>query len=304
VVFMRAVVALFKGRLAGLVVCGVAAAVAHGADRSSIAALVAEWNQPAEPFHVLGPIYYVGTEELGAWLIQTQAGLILLDGGLPESAPLIENNIKRLGFRLTDIRYLLNSHAHFDHSGGLAQLKRDTGAQMLASAGDRISLETGTYLGSEDVAAVTAPPVAVDRVIGDGDIVQLGEVKLTALVMPGHTRGCTSWLMPIRDQDVAHQVIFYCSTTVAANRLVPKPQYPGIIDDYRATFARLKEVRADVFLSNHKDFFDLWGKRSRLGQSTNNPFINADELQAFVALSAVEFERDLAAQSRAALRKE
>jgi metallo-beta-lactamase class B len=285
-----------------LVLAGAPSARVAAADPPSWGAVRAAWNRPAVPFRVLGNVYFVGTRELGSWLIRTSDGLILLDGALPESVPLIERNIRRLGFRVRDIRLLINSHAHFDHSGGFAQLKRDSGAQLLASEGDRVSLETGTYLGSEDVTAMSAPPVKVDRVIADGEAVRLGDTTLTALVMPGHTRGCTSWTLPVRDQGVVRQVIFYCSTTVGANRLAPNPQYPGIVDDYRATFARLESVHADVFLSNHQDFIDLWPKRARMGKGKPNPFIDPTALPAFVAASRAEFEKELAAQQQAATR--
>ena len=280
--------------LAAVVTCATADAAAP-----DIAAVRAAWNAPATPFRVIGDVYYVGTDELGAWLIRTPKGLILLDGALEESAPLIERNIEALGFRIRDVRLLLNSHAHFDHSGGLAQLKRDSGATLAASEGDRESLETGTYLGSEDVAALNAPPVKVDQVIRDGEHIGLGGVELTAHLTPGHTRGCTTFTLPVVDHGAKRTVIFYCSTTVALNRLVPKPQYAGIVADYRASFARLEKLHADLFLSNHKDFFALWDKRSRMKDGTANPFIDPDELPRFVAASRAAFEQDLAAQQAA-----
>ena len=299
---MKLAARLTNAAAGGLVLLACALpAPARAEDAAALAATRAEWNRPAEPFRVIGNIYYVGTQELGAWLIHTRDGSFLLDGALEESAPLIERNIRRLGFRLRDVKYLLNSHAHFDHSGGLARLKRDSGAQMVASEGDRVSLETGTYLGSEDVGWLDAPTVKVDRVIADGESLHLGDTTLTAYVTPGHTRGCTSWMMPVRDHGVAHTVIFYCSTSVALNRLAPNPQYPGIVDDYRATFARLATLHADVFLSNHKDFFSLWEKRARLGKAKGNPFVDPAELQAFVAASRTDFEALLVKQQNAAV---
>jgi len=260
----------------------------------------AAWNQPATPFRVIGDVYYVGTDGLASWLIRTPAGLILIDGALEESAPLIESNIRSLGFRLREVRWLLNSHAHFDHSGGLARLKLDTGARLAASDGDRSSLESGGYLGSESVHMLDAPPVKVDRVLADGDTVALGGVVLTAHVTAGHTRGCTTWTMPVVDHGTRHEVIFYCSTSVALNRLLPEPQYPGIVDDYHRSFERLDAMSADVFLANHKDFFDLWGKRARMRDGAPNPFVDPTELQRFVAGSRAQFESDLAAQAQAA----
>lgn len=283
-----------------LLACALATGNASGAAATGFAAVRAEWNRPAKPFRVIGNIYYVGTDELGAWLIRTNRGLILLDAALEESAPQIERNIQRMGFRVADVRILLNSHAHFDHSGGLARLKRDSGADLVSSEGDRVSLETGTYLGKESVTALDSPPVHVDRIVNDGETITLGDVTMTAHITPGHTRGCTTWTMAVVERGVPHTVIFYCSTTVALNRLVPEPQYPGIVDDYRRSFGQLAQLSADVFLANHKDFFQLWEKRVRMKRGTANPFVDAGELQRFVAQSREEFERDLSTQAASA----
>ena len=129
------------------------------------------WNRPFEPFHLIGNIYYVGAAGVSAFLIVTPAGSILLDGGLPETASQIAGNITKLGFRLTDVKYLLNSHAHFDHAGGLAELKRLSGGAMVASSGDAPALRAG---------GPAMPPVVVDRIIADGDALGLGDTTLTA----------------------------------------------------------------------------------------------------------------------------
>lgn len=257
------------------------------------------WNEPTQPFRVIGNVYYVGTAELSSWLIADPSGLVLIDGALPESVPQIERNIEALGFRVRDVRILLNSHAHFDHSGGLAALKRATGASLYASSGDRSALESGSYLGSEDDHSFDAPPVHVDRVIGDGELVRLGRIRLTAHVTPGHTRGCTTWSLPVVERGTKREVLFYCSTSVAANRLVTRPQYPGVVADYRATFDRLAAMKADVFLSNHESFFDRDAKRARQVAGDADAFVDPGELARFVQASRAAFERDLAAQERA-----
>ena len=159
---------------------------------------------------------------------------------MPEGAPLIEANIAKLGFKLSDVKILLNSHAHFDHSGGLAQLKQDTGATLYAMEGDVSALEGGFYLGSEDVRSMNAPPVKVDRVLKDGDTVKLGDFTLTAHLTPGHSRGCTSWGATLRRRGKAYEALVFCSATVAANRITPPLQYEGIVEDYRKTFAKTK----------------------------------------------------------------
>ena len=152
----------------------------------------ANWNKPTEPFHVIDNIYYVGTEGLGAYLFTGPEGHVLLDGATPEGADVIEANIAKLGFKLSDVKVLLNSHAHYDHSGGLAQLKQESGASSHAMEGDVSALEGGFYLGSEDVKAMNAPPVKVDRVLKEGEQVKLAGIDLIAHLTPGHSRGCTA----------------------------------------------------------------------------------------------------------------
>ena len=272
------------------------AAAAVAAPQARAGAVPASWTAPAPPFHVIDTVYYVGTEGISAWIIKTPQGLILLDGGMPEAAPLVEANIKALGFALSDVKILLNSHAHFDHAGALAKLKADTGAQLAASAGDRSALEHGVYPGSEDIHAFDFPPVKVDRVLADGDGVELGGVRLTVVLTPGHTAGCTDFLLPVTEHGVTHTAFFFCSASVAANRLVSKPQYPGIVDDYRRTFVRLKTIHADVLLAPHAEFFDLKGKRARLNDPVN-PFIVPGELDRLTATLEADFERQLALQT-------
>lgn len=256
----------------------------------------ARWNQPSAPFRLIGNVYYVGTEGLASYLIATPEGAILLDGALAESAPQIERNLEALGFKLGDVKYLLNSHAHFDHSGGLAQLKRDTGAALVASEGDRSALEGGFYLGSEGDHSLDSVPVRVDRTIRDGETLTLGGTTLTANLTPGHTRGCTSWSMPVTEAGSTWQALFFCSATVAANRLVDPPQYPGIVDDYRETFERAKALKVDVFLASHPSFFDLQAKRARLGKAALNPFVDPSAFGAFLAAAEADFRAELARQ--------
>jgi len=254
------------------------------------------WTKPTEPFTLIGNIHYVGTAGLASFLITTDQGHILLDGALPESVAQIEANIKTLGFKLADIKYLLNSHAHFDHSGGLAQLKQDTRATLVASEGDRSALEGGFYLGSEQIAALKAPPVKVDRVIADGETLKLGSTVLTANLTPGHTRGCTSWSMPVSERGEAQQVLFFCSSTVAFNRLVNPPQYPGIVEDYEKTFAKAKTLEVDVFLAAHPEFFGMAEKRARQRAGGSNPFIDPQEFRAYMVKSQADFHRQLVEQ--------
>ncbi|MBI5942686.1 MAG: subclass B3 metallo-beta-lactamase [Caulobacterales bacterium] len=258
------------------------------------------WIKPAAPVKIGDNLYYVGSEGLAAYLIVTPKGLILIDGTMEQNVPAIEANIRALGFKLSDVDILLNTHAHFDHAAGLARLKKDTGAGLLASAGDKPLLERGVYPGSEDVAWLRFPPVKVDHVLKDRDTVTLGGVTLTAHVTPGHTPGCTTWTFPVKIDGVVRKAIILCSTTVAANRLAPRPQYPVIVADYQATFTRLAGMKADVFLAPHPEQFGFAGKLAARAPGKPSPFVDPAELGRRVAASRAEFEAELARQQKAA----
>ncbi|OIQ72028.1 metallo-beta-lactamase L1 precursor [mine drainage metagenome] len=262
----------------------------------------ASWTAPTAPFRIADNLYYVGSAGISTFLITTPQGHILIDGGMPGTGKQIEKSITALGFKPKDVKLLLNTHAHFDHAGGLAELKADLGAPLAASAGDKAALETGTYPGSEDIKAFDFAPVKVDRVLKDGDTVSVGGEVLTAHITPGHTAGCTTWTFPVKVEGKVLRAIAYCSTSVAANRLVSKtkgPQYPGIVADYQKAFATLKTLKADIFLAPHGEQFDMDAKRARLGKGTN-PFVDPNELQVRTAASEQAFRGDLAKQQEAA----
>ena len=254
------------------------------------------WTTATRPFRIVGHVWYVGTEGLPAYLIRTPKGAILLDAPMAENAERVEANVRALGLKLSDVKVLLNSHAHFDHAGGLAKLKADTGAKLAAGARDRAALEAGNYPGWEERKDLEFPPVKLDRAIRDGDRIELGGTVMTAHAEPGHTPGCTGWSLPVVEAGRRHTVFFDCSTSVALNRLVDRPQYPGIVADYRSTFARLKAIRADVFLAPHVEIYDLAGKRARIAPGKPNPFVVPGELQAYAAKQAQAFEAALAKQ--------
>lgn len=171
---------------------------------------------------------------------------------------------------------------------------------MLASAADRPALETGVYPGWESRTDLNFPPVEVDRVIDDGDTVSLGGVTLTAHLTPGHSPGCTSWAFTARENAREHAALVFCSASVALNRLRPDPQYPGIVDDYRDTFRRMKALEIDAYLTPHAEQFGLWDKHARLGQDGTHPFVDAGEKDRKLAEFEAAFEAALAAQGRAA----
>jgi metallo-beta-lactamase class B len=256
------------------------------------------WNDPFTPFKVVGNIYYVGSDGVSAWLITTPKGHILIDGILPQSVPLIVANVKALGFDMRDVKYLLNSHAHIDHAGGLAGLQRASGAIMIASAADRPILEAGD-ISFGPSKGMAFPPIRVDRVIGEGGTVKLGGVTLTAHLTPGHTPGCTSWSMAVQGADKKpHKVFFHCSSTVAGQALEPE-SWPGMVAAYRTTFAKVRAIKADIFLANHDNFFDLKAKRARQIAGDANAFVNPAALQAFNTDMEAAFDTELAQEKGA-----
>lgn len=268
------------------------------AEQEPVSGDAVEWNAPFAPFKVMGNIHYVGTAGVSAFLIATPDGHFLLDGAPPQSGPTIIANIEALGFRIADVKYLLNTHAHVDHAGGLARLQFASGAEMVASAGDRPALEAG-QVDYGPSAGWRFPPIRVDRVIGDGETLTLGGVTVTAHMTPGHTKGCTSWSMDVQDADGAlHRAFFHCSATLAGHTLTP-PAYPGIVENYRATFARVRGFEADLFLPNHSTFFDLEQRRARQIAGDGNAFVDAGALQRFNSDLEAAFEAELARQSAA-----
>ena len=258
------------------------------------------WNQPVEPFRIVGNVYYVGASGVTAFLITTPQGHILLDGGLPITAPLIEKSIRTLGFSPQDVKYLLLSHAHFDHAGGLAELKRTTKARLLVSREDAPMLRSG---GKGDFSfgdRFVFPAVEPDQLIENGQAVSLGGTTLTAHVTPGHTKGCTTWTMTANEGGRAHPVLFHCSTTVPGHRLVNNAAYPEIVADYEGSFRTLRALPCDVLLAPHAGFFQLQEKRGKMREGGANPFVDAKGCAAFIERSATEFRAELERQRKAA----
>jgi metallo-beta-lactamase class B len=253
----------------------------------------ASWNKPAAPFRLVGPIHFVGTNELAAFLVTTPGGHVLIDGGLPESAPLIEQSIRALGFDPREIRVLLTTQAHFDHVGSLAHFKKLSGGRVEVMDGDVSLVESGgrtDYLfGDSD--KFRFEPVKVDRALRDGDTVALGSVILTARKTPGHTPGSTTWLTRVEDGGSRYDVVFTASTGInPGTRLVDRPSYPGIAEDFARSFEILESLRPDVFLGGHTGFFRMEEKRARLGQGGAHPFVDPEGFRAHVAARKRAFE--------------
>lgn len=249
------------------------------------------WTEPVAPFRIADTVYYVGTKGIGAYLITGPKGHVLIDAGLAESAPVVASNIAALGFDIADVRYLLISHAHFDHAAGLAELKRLSGARLWASRGDKPALESGHNAGRPELPPF--PAVTVDHLVRDGEMLRLGPVRLRALPTPGHTPGCTSWEM----RTGGHRYIFACSLTVAGQKLTGDPAYPDAAADFRRSFAKLERRQADIFLTFHAEFFDMKEKRARLAAGDADAFVDPSELPRRVKDAEQAFAREVEAQA-------
>jgi metallo-beta-lactamase class B len=257
--------------------------------------MFARWKRPAEPFRVIGNIHYVGTEGLASYLVTTPQGHILIDTPLDVSTSLVKDNIAKLGFKLTDIKLMLNTHAHLDHTGGFAELKKDTGAQMISGEADKPLLEGG-YYPNNDAPHLRFPPVQVDRTVKDGDVIEFGGTRITAISTPGHSPGCTSWSLNVKEGNATHSVLIFCSGTVALNRLVGKPTHPTIVEDYRRTFAWAKTFSTDVLLAPHPEMFGMMKKRALVADGKPSPFVDKSEFGTYLATLEAAFEAGLAKQ--------
>lgn len=257
----------------------------------------ASLNQPVTPFRIIGNIYYVGASDITSYLIVTPAGGILLDGGFDTTAPQIEKNIQTLGFKLSDVKILLNSHAHLDHAGGLAELKRKTGAQLVLMQGDAEAIAVGDH--------GKFPPAQADRVIHDEDTVRLGGVTMTAHLTAGHTRGCTTWTMVAKEKGKSYHVVFVGSASVLPSyRLIDRPgspaTYPGIAADYEKTFRLLRALPCDVFLGAHGSFYNLTAKRAAMAaHPARNPFIDPAGYRVYIARAEKAYRTALDGQRAA-----
>ena len=257
----------------------------------------AGWSAPAPPFHVIGNISYVGTQGIAAYLIRTPAGAILIDSTTRRGGRTVARNILALGVPLDQVKVMVSTHAHFDHVGGSALLKRLTNATLYSSGGDRQAMTSGLHQGDNRSGQGRFPPVPVDRSLQDGQSIQLGGSRLTALLTPGHTPGCTSWTMVVHEEGRPLSVIFPCSLTVAGARLKDNKTYPEIVGDFRRSFARLRRIKADVVLTAHPDVAEVHQRAARRDAGEKDAFIDPALFPRMVAQAQQAFERELAAET-------
>src|SRR6201994_3117139 len=259
-----------------------------------------DWTTNHKPFRVIGNVYYVGSRDLASYLITTSQGDILINSNLTSSIPQIRQNVEALGFHFKDIKILLISHGHWDHAAGSAEIKRLTGAKYMVMDADVPLVESG---GKDDFqygaeAGSNFPVTKVDRVLHDGDEVKLGGVVLVAHKTPGHTKGCTTWTIRLREDAKAYNVVIVGSPNVNTGyKLVGNAEYPTIAQDYELTFRTLKALPCDVFLGAHGAYFGMDAKFPRMKPGAVNPFVDPTGYSSYVAEREQAFRAELAKQS-------
>jgi len=258
-----------------------------------------EWTRPFPPFRIAGNLYYVGSEDLAAYLITTPKGDILINSNLESSPEQIRHSVEALSFHFSDIKVLLISHGHFDHCAGSAQIRKMTGAQYCVMDSDVEVVESGgkTDFNYGDRKDLWFAPTHVDRVLHDGETVTLGGTVLTAHKTAGHTRGTTTWTMDETEAGKTLHVVIVGSPNVNPGyRLVDNKAYPQIADDYRHEFLVLKALPCDIFLGAHGGYFGLKAKYERWKAGEHNAFIDPDGYKRYIADREQAFEAELKQQ--------
>lgn len=259
----------------------------------------AEYLAPFPAHHVIANVYFVGSKSLGIYLVTTKQGHILINTGLDESVAGIQKSVESLGFRFSDIKILLISHAHFDHDAGAARIKRMTGAKYMVMDADVPVVESGgkTDFAYGDRADWLYPEAKVDRVLHDGDTVKLAETVLTAHLTPGHTKGCTTWTMKAEENGKSYDVVIVGSPNVNEGyKLVNNAAYPQIASDYETTFRVLRSLHCDVFLGAHGNYYGMETKYPQIAKDGPNPFIDAEGYKNYVDERDRAFRAELARQ--------
>ncbi|MES2759855.1 MAG: subclass B3 metallo-beta-lactamase [Pseudomonadota bacterium] len=266
-------------------------------------ALAEDWNDPQEPFAVFGNTYYVGVRGLSSVLITSPAGHILIDGGSPKSPRQIVDHIRRLGFKVTDIRYILNSHEHFDHAGGIAELQRLSGATVLTSVAAEPVLRTGAS-NKADPQFSDLPPtmaaIAKVRAVRDGETLTLGPLAVTGHYTPGHTPGGMSWTWRSAEGGKTAKMVYADSlSAIAAGpfRYSGSTSYPHARADLERSIAKVASLDCDILISAHPDASGMWERLAKQPALGNAAFIDTNACRAYAAKGRAKLESTLAAEA-------
>lgn len=251
---------------------------------------------PFPPFRIAGNLYYVGTDDLASYLIVTPKGNILINSNLEANVPMIKASIEKLGFKFSDTKILLISHAHFDHAAGSKLIKQQTHAKYMVMDADVALVQSGgrTDFHYRNDPDIYFPQTKVDKVLHDGDEVKLGGTILSAHLTAGHTEGSTTWTIQVTDHGKQYQVVILGSLSVNAGyKLIDNQTYPNIAQDYKHAFKVAKSLPCDIFLGAHAAFFNLKKKYALLNTNSTNPFIDPENYKSHIAQKEAEFYKEL-----------
>lgn len=255
-----------------------------------------EWTREYPAFRIVGNVYYVGTYDLACYLIVTPEGNILINTGLASSEPLIKAGVESLGFKMSDIKILLTTQAHYDHVAAMASIKKSTGARMMVSKDDAAVLADG---GKSDHAfggnkSFWFEPVKADRQLQNGDTITLGDTKLVMLDHPGHTKGSASYIFNVTDESKTYRVLLVnLPSIVIPKKFSDVKTYPGIASDYASTLAALKDLKFDLWLSSHASQFDLHSKHKPGDKYNPNAFADREGYDAAVKEMQAAYDKKL-----------
>jgi len=265
-----------------------------------------EWNAPQEPFRVFGNTWYVGTAGLSAVLVTSPAGHVLLDGALPQSAARIDASIRRLGFRTEDVKLILNSHAHYDHAGGIAALQRRSGAVVAASAAGARALERGEPTEDDPQFAFGReengfPAVAGVRVVADGESVRVGEIAITARYTPGHTPGATTWAWRSCEGARCLDVVYADSLNAVSApgfRFSGGAGRPSIVASFERSIDVVAGLPCDILVAVHPGFSRMHDAlRRRGGEPGAAPVLDRGACRAYAADARTRLEKRVAEEA-------
>jgi metallo-beta-lactamase class B len=268
-----------------------------------VARAAQKWDEAAEPVKVVGNIYFVGTKGLGCWLITSPQGHVLLNTAMQASGPMIEASVRKLGFNPMDIKWLLTGHAHVDHVGGHAYIKKLTNAQTAIGIKEVSLMETGGKgdFNYDGVPGFDFPPVKIDRQLKDGDVIRLGDTALTAHLTPGHNIASITWTMNVSDGGRSYSVVFPDGSGVNPGfRLSVNPSYPGIEADYRRTLQYLAALTPDIWLHSHADTMGFDAKRARAASEGARAWVDPRGYKNWVASEQAKFDAIVAGEKAAA----
>jgi metallo-beta-lactamase class B len=283
-------------RIVAAMIAVLLVAITHAQDHPNL------WTQPQKPFRIFGNTWYVGTRGLSAILITSPTGAVLIDGVMPESAAEIANNITSVGVKLSDVKLIVNSHAHIDHAGGIAELQRRTGATVAALPWSAEALRSGKkHPGDPQFDTPMAPPerVANVRTIKDGEVLTAGGVTITAHKTAGHTPDATTWTWRSCEGDRCVDIVYSDSMSpVSADgfRFTNSKTYPEAIDDFKAGYAFLRSASCDILITPHPESSDLWGRLAKRDAGERDALIDRAQCVRYADRAEAQLQKRLATE--------